>query len=149
MANLSDKTRKQQVLIYLQTHRGQWVDGPTLATESIGGSEGLKRLRELRLEGYAIETRKHPDPARDIWQYRLVEGAPVADSRPRVPDRPVDARPKREPLKFTTKPARLAFGEAIPCPLCDGRKISIDPITKKRGECTRCNGFGIVPVPHA
>lgn len=55
---------------------GDWVDGPELASAHIGGSEGLKRLRELRNEdGYDIRMRKHPDPTRDIFQYRLV--API------------------------------------------------------------------------
>jgi len=73
MANLSDLTRKEQVLAYLQDHRNQWVDGPSLATEVVGGSEGLRRLRELRLSGdYDIRERRHPDAHRDIWQYMLV-----------------------------------------------------------------------------
>lgn len=73
MANLSELTRKEQVLAYLEEHRNQWVDGPDLATEVVGGSEGLRRLRELRLSGdYDIRERRHPDPQRDIWQYRLV-----------------------------------------------------------------------------
>jgi len=77
MANLSDRTRKQQVLDYLWDHRNRWVDGPALATEAVGGSEGLRRLRELRLSGdHDIRERRHPDAQRDIWQYMLV----VADS---------------------------------------------------------------------
>jgi hypothetical protein len=73
MANLSDRTRKQQVLDYLTAYRNQWVDGPDLATEGVGGSEGLRRLRELRMSGeHDIRERRHPDPQRDIWQYMLV-----------------------------------------------------------------------------
>lgn len=66
-------TRGERVLRVLQSHRGQWVDGPDLANAAVGGSEGLKRLRELRAAGWMIEKRKHPDPRRTIWQYRLVE----------------------------------------------------------------------------
>jgi hypothetical protein len=66
-------TRKQQVLEMLRLHVGTWVNGTDLATEEVGGSEGLKRLRELRQEGYPIERRKHPDPAREIFQYQLTD----------------------------------------------------------------------------
>lgn len=72
MANLSNLTRKDQVLRYLQEHDG-WVDGPELANEKVGGSEGLKRVRELRAEGHRIITRPHPDRSRDIFQYKLVK----------------------------------------------------------------------------
>lgn len=71
MANYSDLTRKEQVLTYLEARKGTWVDGPEIATEEVGGSEGLKRLRELRAEGHVIFNRKHPDPGRDVWQYML------------------------------------------------------------------------------
>ena len=87
MANLSELTRKQQVLAHLQSRLGQWVDGPDLATEEVGGSEGLRRLRELRLSGdHDIRERRHPDPDRDIWQYMLVEpiGYLVNDTNPQV-----------------------------------------------------------------
>jgi hypothetical protein len=73
MANYSDYTRKEQVLIYLMEHANQWVDGPEIANERVGGSEGHKRFRELRADGESVETRRHPDPNRDIWQYRYVK----------------------------------------------------------------------------
>ncbi len=72
--NRSGRTRKEQVLDRLVEAAGGWVDGSELATVEVGGSEGLKRLRELRDEGYNIEGRHHPDPNRDIWQYRLATG---------------------------------------------------------------------------
>lgn len=78
MANLSSRTRKQQVLDHLRAHLDQWVDGPSIANESVGGSEGHRRVRELREDGYVIETRKHPDPSRDIWQYRLLDKPTVS-----------------------------------------------------------------------
>lgn len=81
VANLSELTRKEQVLAHLFEHRNQWVDGPDLATEAVGGSEGLRRLRELRLSGdHDIRERRHPDPDRDIWQYMLVVAAPTVVS---------------------------------------------------------------------
>ena len=73
--NHSDLSRREQVLKALQDANGAWVDGPDLANAEVGGSEGLKRLRELReQDGWDIRKRKHPDPNRDIYQYRL---APV------------------------------------------------------------------------
>jgi hypothetical protein len=51
---------------------GQWVDGPEIANERVGGSEGHRRLRELRADGWHIEERTHPDPERSVWQYRIM-----------------------------------------------------------------------------
>jgi len=51
----------------------QWIDGPDLANERVGGAEGHRRIRELRANGYPIERRPHPDQQRrrGIYQYRL------------------------------------------------------------------------------
>ena len=65
--------RREQVLRALTEAHGAWVDGTELANERVGGSEGLKRLRELRAEGHPIEERRHPDSRRTIWQYRLAK----------------------------------------------------------------------------
>ena len=70
--NLSSLKRKDQVLAKLKQYEGQWLNGTDLSNEEVGGSEGLKRLRELRAEGYPIERRQHPDRGRDIYQYRLL-----------------------------------------------------------------------------
>lgn len=70
--NYSSKSRKAQVLAKLKQYEGQWLNGTELATEEVGGSEGLKRLRELRADGFPIERRQHPDRGRDIYQYRLL-----------------------------------------------------------------------------
>lgn len=154
MANLSDKTRKEQVLAHLQARKDQWVDGPEIQNEQVGGSEGHRRLRELRMDGHRIETRKHPDPERDIWQYRYVDtpevmprGAGPASDRG-GPATSSDADQPRSPTvkKYSSPPTKLAFGEAIPCPGCQGKKRRIDPNDRKMGPCTRCNAFGIVPV---
>jgi hypothetical protein len=66
------KTRKQLVLETLTTARrrgrvvidgntyktsGGWIDGWLLTHPSLGGSEGLRRLRELRQDGYQIDMR--------------------------------------------------------------------------------------------
>jgi len=87
MANLSDLTRKEQVLALLRENVNQWVDGPDLANEEVGGSEGLRRLRDLKAEGYLIQERPHPDRTRAVHQYRLVQQAGLyGDSdRPSLP----------------------------------------------------------------
>lgn len=83
--NRSELSRKEQVRARLLEDPGAWVDGPELANERVGGSEGLKRLRELRsdlpAEGLTIESRKHPDADRDVWQYRIVPLAVVSPVR--------------------------------------------------------------------
>ena len=72
------------MLLRLIMEKGHWIDGPELANEKVGGSEGLKRLRELRAEGHQIQERKHPDPDRDIWQYRIT--IPKREAIPAVID---------------------------------------------------------------
>lgn len=70
--NKNKMTRKDAVLELLMQNINVWIDGPRIASPEVGGSEGLKRLRELRDEGHKIENRRHPDKNRDVWQYRLV-----------------------------------------------------------------------------
>lgn len=164
MTNHSHDTRREQVLHKLQ-ETYDWTDGPDLANEQVGGSEGLKRLRELRMEGYRIEMRQHPDKARSIWQYRLIpDGDPslvlprgasrvreanergsVSDP-PRVPRAVLVEAPVGKQMKYEELPRRISFGEAIPCPGCEGKKSRMDPLTHRFGPCARCNGFGIVPT---
>ena len=50
--------RKAQVLKVLQNAEGTWVGGPSLCNQAVGGSEGLRRLRELRALGYAIDKKE-------------------------------------------------------------------------------------------
>lgn len=72
MTNLSDLTRRDQVLKRLQDARGEWVDGADLSNAECGGSEGLKRLRELRqpqFGGHSIKMRQKPGS--DQFQYRI------------------------------------------------------------------------------
>jgi hypothetical protein len=75
-------TRKRQVLGLLEQFPNQWIDGTRLATEEVGGSEGLKRLRELRAEGSQIQRRKHPNPTKQIFQYRLTTHPTITPSSP-------------------------------------------------------------------
>jgi len=50
-------TRRWQVLVYLRARLGSWVPSHEMCTAEIGGSEGLRRLRELRTAGWPIETK--------------------------------------------------------------------------------------------
>jgi hypothetical protein len=137
MTNLSDDTRKQQILTYLTLRKDEWVDGPEIANERIGGSEGLRRLRELRADGYIIQQRRHPEPERAVWQYRLTDPAerplkPDADSwvaqvEP-LPDSPPSERPD---LKG------MVFGFHVICPTCKAR----------RRKCDHCGGKGYIDRP--
>ena len=73
---MTRKTRKQRVLEALRN--GDWMDGYSLCHPAIGGSEGLRRLRELRADGHRIEKRLKPDrpEGSTVYQYRL---APQGD----------------------------------------------------------------------
>lgn len=72
------ETRKQRVLRALRAARNWdraadgWVDGPYLCSPLIGGSEGLRRLRELRADGYVIEMRRSVNGVASRF-YRIVE----------------------------------------------------------------------------
>ena len=64
-------TRKHAVLTLLREAQGGWVNGSEIATQEVGGSEGLRRLRELReADGWVIERRPAPGMSTS-WQYRL------------------------------------------------------------------------------
>lgn len=72
-------TRRREVLDALLWPRDGdgWVDGTELATSRCGGSEGLRRVRELQRQGWPVERRPDPDSATS-WQYRIAAGAGVA-----------------------------------------------------------------------
>lgn len=61
--------RKREVLARLMAADGNWVGGPELANRRCGGSEGLRRLRELRQLGYAIEKKRLE--GHNYFSYRL------------------------------------------------------------------------------
>jgi hypothetical protein len=61
---------KRQRLVLNVLWDGHWHDGPELTHPEVGGSEGLRRLRELREKGYDIEMRKKAK-GRTTRQYRL------------------------------------------------------------------------------
>lgn len=60
-------TRKELVLKLLQSR--EWTS--TMEINEVGGSEGTKRVRELRAQGYPILTR--PREKGSQWEYRLVQ----------------------------------------------------------------------------
>lgn len=170
MANLGNRTRKGQVLAHLIANRNVWIDGPDLSNEEVGGSEGLRRLRELIEEGRPIESRRHPNPNRDIWQYRYTwesvvsplrrdEGGYVHVMEPTVTGYSGPAIPNVSPAgtlhKFETMPSKVDFGAVAICPRCRGKtqrylyktfegKRHKDP-TKEKTPCIQCNGWGIIP----
>lgn len=92
--------------------QGGWVDGPDLANEEVGGSEGLKRLRELKADGHDIRMRPHPEKARSIFQYRLVPVAPY--SGPAFEDPDVGVRIARE--QAAVMAAQPAVQETLKAP---------------------------------
>ena len=54
---------------------GQWHPGHELTQPHTGGSEGLRRLRELRAKGHTIEMKKDPRVGVTTRYYRLVTNA--------------------------------------------------------------------------
>jgi len=70
------ESRKSQVLLKLAAGltpgvglQGGWVPGEDMCTARCGGSEGLRRLRELRDDGWFIESN---DEGSGCDLYRLV-----------------------------------------------------------------------------
>ncbi|WP_026963105.1 hypothetical protein [Alicyclobacillus herbarius] len=71
------RTKREAVWDYLRSHQGQWIDAHILTHPAIGGSEGLRRLREIRASlplDWRIEKRRKrgQDGFTHTWQYRLV-----------------------------------------------------------------------------
>lgn len=82
MSRHSTKNRTRRIQVFeklVDAHESgvEWVPGPELATPECGGSEGLKRMREIRKDfrdldtGWDIEGRKRA--GLDSWEYRLVK----------------------------------------------------------------------------
>jgi hypothetical protein len=65
------ETAKGKVLAYLRERMLMWVDAPALTAPEVGGFAGTRRLRELRDDGYPIETRLKPGTT-NTWQHRLL-----------------------------------------------------------------------------
>jgi len=62
------KTRKELVLSYLKTNR-KYVPGYELTSPLVGGTEGLRRVRELRADGVNIVSRKNPETG--TFEYKI------------------------------------------------------------------------------
>lgn len=67
-------TRKEKVLALLRASAGEWIPGTAICHPEVGGSEGLRRVRELRADGHIIEHRRRQ--GRDSFEYRLLLGDP-------------------------------------------------------------------------
>lgn len=63
-------TRKTIVANYLLDHQGEWIDASTF--NDIAGRAGDRRMRELRQDGWNIDTRVSPLGGR-VYQHRLVK----------------------------------------------------------------------------
>jgi hypothetical protein len=61
-------TRKTAVANYLLEHEGEWIDAATF--NDVGGRAGDRRMRELRQDGWKIETRR---VAGNSYQHRLAK----------------------------------------------------------------------------
>lgn len=61
-------TARERVYNVLRSRR--WTPGFDITSPDVGGSEGLRRLRELRAQGYDIKTRKIEGS--NAFEYRLV-----------------------------------------------------------------------------
>jgi hypothetical protein len=66
----SRETRLIEVAEYLADRVGQWVPGTEFANENVGGSEGRKRMRELRLE-HEWDIEKRRMTGRTQYEYRF------------------------------------------------------------------------------
>lgn len=65
---MTHSTTRERVYNILKTRR--WTPGYELTKPGTGGSEGLRRLRELRAQGYDIKSRRIEGS--NAFEYRLV-----------------------------------------------------------------------------
>ena len=80
--NISLSTRRQNVLALLQD--GEWHSTAQIGHPAIGGSEGMRRLRELRKMGYPIVKQRHE--GHDDWLYQLLPlSVALRERRRKVP----------------------------------------------------------------
>lgn len=60
-------TSKRRLAVLRLLADGHWHTTAEISSAEVGGSEGTRRLRELRREGYEIQKRRHSDQ----YEYRL------------------------------------------------------------------------------
>lgn len=66
----AEDSARGRVAALLKQHAGQWVRGTVIASAAVGGSEGLRRLRDLRNKfGWRIEQRRMPDSTEREYRY--------------------------------------------------------------------------------
>lgn len=65
---MKSTTARERVYDVLRSRR--WTPGFALTEPEVGGSEGLRRLRELRAQGFEIKRRKIEGS--NAFEYRLV-----------------------------------------------------------------------------
>jgi len=75
------ETRKEKVLrLLMEARAGEskdgWVESWRICSPEWGGLSGLRRLRELRAEGYAIESRALNNANNGTFLYRLKHSEP-------------------------------------------------------------------------
>lgn len=143
MTNLSELTRREQVLARLQEANGSWVDGSELSSAECGGSEGLKRVRELRRELKTsgrgdILMRQKPDS--DQYQYRLVT---LKAAGPALVD---------ESITVTSGPAIYTHRDPLTGRILEPIDIArheFEPYSGTEwGFCDRCNKVPDAPGAH-
>lgn len=76
-----EKTNRDRVLDLLRAQKGRFVRASLICDPGIGGSEGLRRVRELRDMGYVIDVQK-PE-GREERAYRLVSEPATPKPLPR------------------------------------------------------------------
>jgi len=79
MTNLQGKTRKELVLDLLKSK--EWVSTAEICAVNVGGTEGTRRLRELRAAGHVIAQRRKANSSQA--EYSLQE-----EVVGRIPERP-------------------------------------------------------------
>lgn len=84
------KTRRARVLDCLERGRDQWIPGEVLRSPAVGGSEALRRVRELTAAGHPI-ARKPIGGKRTSWMYKLVTNAPTPEPDSSQPELPFEA----------------------------------------------------------
>lgn len=107
-------TRRELVHRLLKSRAGEWINAPEIASPEVGGSEGLRRLRELRADGIPVEMRLHPKQGRRVRQYRIPaqplpsKVVPITFVRAHYRQKPGEEEPMPENLSWA--PFNPAFG---------------------------------------
>jgi hypothetical protein len=74
---MTDRSRWELVLDLLKQE--EWVSTAAICSPDVGGSEGTRRLRELRARGFAISKRKKVGSTQ--FEYHLIESAEEREDR--------------------------------------------------------------------